>query len=84
MSPRKQPTTQEETALAQAGLDPDEIKATATQPSPARRRFEKYEHDTRPIARHAVGYVHAKHPDTGLDVVFVPGERLPAWASEGD
>lgn len=26
-------------------------------------------------------YVHAKHPDTGADVVFVPGEALPDWAT---
>jgi hypothetical protein len=24
--------------------------------------------------------VHARHPDTGLDVVFIPGEAVPAWA----
>ena len=26
-------------------------------------------------------YVHAVHPDTGLDVVFVPGETLPDWVA---
>lgn len=25
-------------------------------------------------------HVHRTHPDTGLDVVFVPGEALPGWA----
>lgn len=25
-------------------------------------------------------YLNATHPDTGLAVVFVPGERLPDWA----
>ncbi|MEF3405286.1 hypothetical protein [Agromyces sp. CCNWLW203] len=29
--------------------------------------------------RVAADYVHTVHPDTGLDVVFVPGETLPAW-----
>jgi hypothetical protein len=27
-------------------------------------------------------YLHAVHPETGLEVVFVPGEALPAWARE--
>lgn len=27
-------------------------------------------------------YLRAVHPDTGLDVVFVPGEALPDWAAE--
>ncbi|WPU08096.1 hypothetical protein [Pseudarthrobacter oxydans] len=26
------------------------------------------------------GYLHTVHPDTGNEVVFVPGEALPAWA----
>jgi hypothetical protein len=26
------------------------------------------------------GYLHTVHPDTGNDVVFVPGEALPDWA----
>ena len=29
--------------------------------------------------RIARDYVRAKHPDTGLQVVFLPGELLPAW-----
>ena len=24
-------------------------------------------------------YLHVVHPDTGLDVVFIPGEALPDW-----
>ena len=28
-----------------------------------------------------VGYTKAKHPDTGLEVVFVAGEALPDWVS---
>jgi hypothetical protein len=31
------------------------------------------------VGRLACGYVHATHPDTGLAVVFVPGEMLPSW-----
>lgn len=30
----------------------------------------------------AVDYLHVTHPDTGLEVVFVPGERLPEWAQK--
>ncbi|MGX1160410.1 hypothetical protein FBY31_1222 [Arthrobacter sp. SLBN-100] len=26
------------------------------------------------------GFLHTVHPDTGNDVVFVPGEALPDWA----
>lgn len=26
-------------------------------------------------------FVHAVHPETGLDVVFVPGEALPTWVT---
>lgn len=26
------------------------------------------------------GYLHTTHPDTGNEVVFVPGEALPEWA----
>lgn len=29
--------------------------------------------------RVATDYVHAVHPDTGIAVVFVPGEMLPGW-----
>ncbi|MFF2297399.1 hypothetical protein [Arthrobacter sp. NPDC058127] len=27
-------------------------------------------------------YIHAKHPETGLDEVFVPGEAKPSWLVE--
>lgn len=27
----------------------------------------------------ATDYVHTVHPETGLEVVFVPGEALPDW-----
>lgn len=30
--------------------------------------------------RFALDYLHATNPDTGADVVFVPGEALPDWA----
>lgn len=35
-------------------------------------------------ADHSVGrtsrtFVHTTHPETGLDVVFLPGEMLPSW-----
>lgn len=33
--------------------------------------------------RLARSYVQAVHPETGLAVVFVPGEALPPWAKEG-
>ncbi|WP_438353702.1 hypothetical protein [Microbacterium sp. CJ88] len=25
-------------------------------------------------------YINAVHPDTGVDVVFIPGEAIPTWA----
>lgn len=27
-------------------------------------------------------YLHTTHPDTGVDVVFVPGEAIPQWAAQ--
>lgn len=33
----------------------------------------------RPVV--ATDYLHTAHPDTGVPVVFVPGEALPAWAA---
>jgi len=30
--------------------------------------------------RISLGYLHTVHPDTGQEVVFVPGEALPDWA----
>lgn len=30
--------------------------------------------------RTSLGYLHTVHPDTGNEVVFVPGEALPDWA----
>lgn len=37
-----------------------------------------------PIAAIATDYVHVVHPDTGVAVVFVPGETLPAWAAPAE
>jgi hypothetical protein len=31
------------------------------------------------VGRTARTFVHAVHPDTGTDVVFLPGELLPEW-----
>jgi hypothetical protein len=31
--------------------------------------------------RLATDYIHTTHPDTGLDVVFVPGEAVPDWVT---
>ena len=36
------------------------------------------------VARYARGWVHTKHPETGLDVVFKDGEMIPDWAPETD
>ena len=30
--------------------------------------------------RVSLGYLHTVHPNTGNEVVFVPGEALPDWA----
>ncbi len=30
------------------------------------------------------GFVHATHPDTGVAVVFLPGELLPSWVNLPD
>lgn len=32
---------------------------------------------------HAPYHWHTTHPDTGLEVVFTPGEALPPWAITG-
>lgn len=33
-------------------------------------------------AKVSPGYLHVVNPETGLEVVFVPGEALPAWVRE--
>lgn len=42
---------------------------------------EKGANDLRP-ARYARGFVNAVNPENELEVVFKPGELLPAWAKE--
>ena len=37
-----------------------------------------------PVMRHARDYVHAVNPENNAEVVFKPGERLPAWATEAE
>lgn len=58
--------------LKQLGLDQEEAEAVlpaqlaaARVPSPARI---------------CTDFLTTEHPDTGLQVVFVPGEQLPEWA----
>lgn len=58
--------------LEDAGLDPDEAAAVAGSASIA----EPAGRDP----RLCVTYLHTVHPDTGNEVVFVPGEALPDWA----
>ncbi|MDO8338433.1 MAG: hypothetical protein Q7T15_09300 [Microcella sp.] len=78
---RRQPT-QEEAAIEAHGIPAAEAAADKT--TDAWRRFYEFERETRPQPRIAADYVHTKHPDTGLQVVFVPGETLPAWAVTHD
>lgn len=33
-----------------------------------------------PRQRTATTYLHCTHPETGLQVVFIPGEAIPEWA----
>lgn len=80
--PRRQPT-QEEATIEAAGIPAAEAQGVASgEPSEAWRLYYQIEAATRPAPRIATDYVHTTHPDTGLQVVFVPGERLPAWAVE--
>ena len=37
-----------------------------------------------PKPRVAREWVHAVHPDSGLDVTFQPGEALPDWVPESE
>lgn len=39
-------------------------------------------YDDLSVVRVSVGYLHAVQPETGVEVVFVPGEALPEWARE--
>lgn len=54
--------------------------------TPAERRTRKRDESkqergpaTVKVGRTARTFVHAVHPDTGIDVVFLPGELLPEW-----
>jgi hypothetical protein len=48
--------------------------------TPSERRSRRRDQPaTVKVGRTARTFVHATHPDTGLDVVFLPGELLPDW-----
>lgn len=53
----------------------DEVEAFAADHAAQERAGAK----AASIGRLASGMVHATHPDTGLAVVFMPGEMLPGW-----
>jgi len=61
--------------LEDAGLTPEEAAAVAVPESGAGltttggNRYAT-----------ALDYLHTTHPETGIEVVFVPGEALPEWA----
>jgi hypothetical protein len=59
-------------ALTAAGLDKDEAEDVL-----ARESNRGTVRSTNVVA---TDYLHLVHPDTGLDVVFVPGEAIPQWA----
>lgn len=48
---------------------------------PDARAQETGPNDVRP-ARYAREFVYATNPENDLEVVFKPGELLPAWAKE--
>lgn len=45
-------------------------------------RFSPGLYDELGDSKISLGYLHTVNPETGLEVVFVPGEALPAWARE--
>lgn len=45
----------------------------------ADRRAQERGPSNAKVGRISRGFINAKHPDTGLDVVFLPGELLPDW-----
>lgn len=55
-----------------AGMDAEEAEQVVASEAGVRRA------DTRD--RICRDYLNTTHPDTGVAVVFVPGERLPDWA----
>lgn len=63
--------------LEAAGLSPDEAAAVAVPESVTTGlRTDAGQ------SKAAVDYLHVTHPDTGMEVVFVPGEGLPEWAQK--
>ncbi|MDI3210496.1 hypothetical protein [Arthrobacter sp. AL12] len=62
-----------EQLVEELGIDREEARSVAVSeaPAPSRRTSAN---------RVCVGYLNTTHPDTGLAVVFVPGEALPDWA----
>ncbi|MDD1477068.1 hypothetical protein [Arthrobacter sp. H16F315] len=61
--------------LEDAGLTPEEAAAAAVPESgPGLTTTGGNRYAT------ALDYLHATHPETGIEVVFVPGEALPDWA----
>lgn len=67
--------SRESERLEDAGLTPEEAAAVAVPESGAGLT-------TTGGNRYAIAldYLHATHPETGFDVVFVLGEALPEWA----
>ena len=64
--------------LEAAGLTPEEAAAVAV-PEAAGTAGLRTDAGQ---SKAAVDYLHVTHPDTGLEVVFVPGEGLPEWAQK--
>lgn len=62
--------------LESAGLDRDEAEAVSVPESVPSAGLST----GGGAERISQGFLHVTHPDTGLEVVFVPGEALPDWA----
>lgn len=61
--------------LEDAGLTPEEAEAVAVPESGGLTTSGGSRYGI------ALDYLHTTHPDTGNEVVFVPGEALPEWAA---
>lgn len=73
-------TTSTPAAAPQGGTTAEETAQAADQQAQERGRGRKARKAAAPKQpRIAEGFVYDKHPDTGEDVVFVRGERLPDW-----
>lgn len=59
--------------LEDLGLDREEARTVAAEQTTDVRT-------TPSVSRICTDYLNTTHPDTGLAVVFVPGEALPDWA----